>query len=120
MESASAGHSTIFASFPFHRAPNTADPSAVMRSTTWAGGSSGAIGGCGMSKGGVDGGAETVGLIYAFAGMSMCSTSVADYKRLHRQGTRVGFLPASGATEPAPQAWIAQRAASSTRLAVWE
>jgi hypothetical protein len=43
--SVNAGHSTIFASIPFHRAPNTADPSTVIKSTTCAGGSNGALGG---------------------------------------------------------------------------
>src|SRR4051794_10272052 len=93
MESDSAGHSTTFASFPFHRASNTADPSAVMRSTVCVGGNSGASDGCGMSKGGIDGGAETVGLIYLFAGMSMCSTSIADDSRLYRQAELASSLP---------------------------
>ena len=62
MESDSAGHSTSFASIPFHRAPNAAEPSAVIRSTTCAGGTRGAIGGCGMSWGGIAGGAEAFGL----------------------------------------------------------
>ena len=62
MASDSAGHSTSFASFAFHRAPNAAEPSTVIRSTTCAGGINGAIGGCGMSSGGIAGGAETVGL----------------------------------------------------------
>ena len=47
---------------PRHTAPNTADPSGVIRSTTCTGGVSGAIGGCGASSGGVVGMAETVGL----------------------------------------------------------
>ena len=63
MESDSAGHSTIFASIAFHRAPNAADPATVIRSTTCAGGTNGAIGGCGMSRGGIAGGAEAVGLM---------------------------------------------------------
>jgi hypothetical protein len=60
---ASAGHSTSFASFAFQRAPNTADPSTVIRSTTCAGGTKGAIDGCGMSNGGTAGGADAVGLV---------------------------------------------------------
>jgi hypothetical protein len=62
IESDSAGHSTIFASWPFHRAPIAIEPAAVIRSITCAGGISGAIGGCGMSNGGIAGAAETVGL----------------------------------------------------------
>src|SRR6516225_8067166 len=71
IESESAGHSTIFASFARHCAPNTADPSAVIRSTTWAGGTNGAISSGGASNGGIGGGIETVGLTYVFAGIFM-------------------------------------------------
>jgi len=59
--SASAGHSTIFASLARQRAPNAAEPSAVIRSTTCTGGTSGANGGCGASSGGTGGGREVVG-----------------------------------------------------------
>src|SRR5215470_2149351 len=51
-----AGPSVIFTSMDFHWAPNAAMPSAVSRSTTWAGGSCGAI--CGGDVGG-SGWAET-------------------------------------------------------------
>jgi hypothetical protein len=68
--SLSAGHSTIFASFPRHSAPNTADPAAVIRSTVCTGGINGAIGGCGISKGGIAGGTEAVGRLRMFWGMS--------------------------------------------------
>ena len=71
IESESAGHSTIFASFARHCAPNTADPSAVIRSTTCAGGTNGAISSGGASNGGIGGGIETVGLTYVFAGIFM-------------------------------------------------
>jgi probable F420-dependent oxidoreductase len=67
IESDSAGHSTILASRALHRAPNAAEPAVAIRSTTWVGGTNGAIGGCGMSKGGIAGGAETVGLMYLLA-----------------------------------------------------
>jgi hypothetical protein len=69
VESDSAGHSTILASNAFHRAPNAAEPAVVIRSTTCAGGTSGAIGGCGISKGDITGGAETVGLMYLSTGI---------------------------------------------------
>ena len=62
LESESAGHSTSFASIPRHTAPNTAEPSGVIRSTTCTGGVNGAIGGCGASSGLVGGGRDTVGL----------------------------------------------------------
>jgi hypothetical protein len=45
MASLNAGHSTIFASIALHCASNTADPSMVIKSTTCAGGSNGALGG---------------------------------------------------------------------------
>src|SRR5215470_3767090 len=51
-----AGPSVIFTSMDFHWAPNAAMPSAVSRSTTWAGGSCGAS--CGGDVGG-SGWAET-------------------------------------------------------------
>jgi len=70
IESDSAGHSTIFASLPRHSAPNTADPAAVIRSTVCTGGINGAIGGCGINKGGIVGGMEAVGRLRMFAGMS--------------------------------------------------
>src|ERR1700751_2773191 len=67
MESVSAGHSTIFASLPLHCASNTGDQAAVIRSTTCAGGTNGATGCGGASKGGLAGGAEAVGLILLLA-----------------------------------------------------
>ena len=54
---------------PRQTAPNTAEPSGVIMSTTCTGGVSGAIGGCGASSGGLVGIAETVGLTYGFAGI---------------------------------------------------
>src|SRR5882724_1942113 len=71
MASVNAGHSTIFASIPFHCAPNTADPAAVIKSTTCAGGTSGATGSGGASKGGVVGKTEAVGLVRLFAGIAL-------------------------------------------------
>jgi hypothetical protein len=47
---------------------SVADPSAVIRSMTCAGGTNCAIDGCGMSTGGINGAAEMVGLVY-FADM---------------------------------------------------
>src|SRR5438067_5495646 len=70
MESVSAGHSTIFASIPRHCAPNTADPAAVIKSTTCTGGTKGATGWGGASKGGVVGRTEAVGLVRFFAGIA--------------------------------------------------
>src|SRR5215470_20153076 len=69
MASVSAGHSTIFASLAVHRAPNAADPAAVIRSTTCNGGTSGGIGGCGISSGGIGGGTEAVGLMRRLSGI---------------------------------------------------
>ena len=71
MASLSAGHSTIFASFALHCAPNTTDPAAVIRSTTCTGGTKGAIAGCGISRGGIAGATEAVGLIRLFSGISV-------------------------------------------------
>jgi hypothetical protein len=51
----------IFASVARQTAPNTAEPSTVIKSTTWTGGVNGASGGCGARSGGDAGGAETVG-----------------------------------------------------------
>jgi hypothetical protein len=59
----SAGHSTIFASIAFHRAPNAADPSRVIRSTTCTGGNDGAISGCVVSEAGFPGPMDVVGLM---------------------------------------------------------
>ena len=52
-----------FASFVFHRAPNAADPAAVIRSTTCTGGTNGAIAGCAMGTGGFAGGMDAVGRV---------------------------------------------------------
>jgi hypothetical protein len=65
---ASTGPVRIIEATAFHRALSVADPSAVIRSMTCAGGTNGAIDGCGMSKGGINGAAEMVGLVY-FADM---------------------------------------------------
>ena len=54
-------HSISLASIPFQRAPNTAEPSSVIKSTTCTGGTNGASGGCGASSGGTGGGSECVG-----------------------------------------------------------
>jgi hypothetical protein len=79
MASVNDGHSTTFASIAFHRAPNTADPSTVIKSTTCTGGSNGALGGCGTSKGGLGGATEAVGLIRLFSGISV---SLSAYRRV--------------------------------------
>src|SRR5262249_27549557 len=65
----SAGHSTVFASSPRHRAPNAADPASVIRSTTCEGGIDGARGGCGWSTAGTVGGTHAVGRTYLAAGI---------------------------------------------------
>src|SRR5438128_158900 len=49
MASGIAGTSTILASVVFHCAPNTADPSLVIKSTTCVGGRAGAMAGRGAS-----------------------------------------------------------------------
>src|SRR5262245_11778210 len=59
-----AGPSMIFTSMLFHCAPNAAIPSAVSRSTTWAGGSIGAC--CGGDVGG-SGWADTANIRDAVA-----------------------------------------------------
>src|SRR5437667_3569329 len=69
MASVNAGHSTIFASIPFHRAPNAADPADVIKSTTCTGGTKGATGSGGASRGGVVGSTEAVGLVRLLAGI---------------------------------------------------
>src|ERR1700736_587935 len=71
MASINAGHSTILASMPLHWAPNTADPAAVIKSTTCTGGTRGATGSGGASKGGVVGKTEAVGLVRLFAGIAL-------------------------------------------------
>src|SRR5271166_2654951 len=89
MESDSAGHSTIFASFAFHRAPNTADPATVIRSTTCTGGSAGAIGSCGARRGGVVGATEAVGLVRLFSGISVSLFHrIAEYNQTHHPDAR--------------------------------
>src|SRR5215472_11413997 len=80
--SLSAGHSTIFASRPRHRAPNTADPATVIRSTTCAGGTNGATGCGGASNGGRAGAAETVGLVHALSGISNPPSLIAEDKQM--------------------------------------
>src|SRR5437870_5601836 len=75
MASVSAGHSTIFASIALHCAPNTADPSAVIRSTICTGGTNGATAGCGISKGGIAGATEAVGLVRLVSGISVFLSS---------------------------------------------
>src|SRR5262249_50296255 len=67
--SVSAGHSTIFASIPRHRAPNTADPALDIRSTTCAAGTNGATGCGGASKGGRTGATDAVGLVHVLLGI---------------------------------------------------
>jgi hypothetical protein len=50
-------------------APNAAEPSGVIRSTTCTGGVKGAIGGCGANSGFIGGGRERVGRVYVVFGM---------------------------------------------------
>src|SRR6185295_3875350 len=64
-----AGHSTSFASFTRHTAPNAADPASVIRSMTCDGGIDGARGGCGWSAAETAGGTHTVGRTYLLAGI---------------------------------------------------
>src|SRR5467141_2808440 len=71
MASVSAGVSTILASIPLHCAPNAADPAAVIKSTTCTGGTKGATGSGGASKGGDVGKTEAVGLVRLFAGIAL-------------------------------------------------
>src|SRR5256885_6182807 len=65
-----AGPSMIFTSMLFHWAPNAAMPSAVSRSTTWAGGSIGAC--CGGDVGG-SGWADTASIKDAVASTAPAS-----------------------------------------------
>jgi hypothetical protein len=65
----------------------------VIRSTTHAGGTSGAIGGCGMSNGGIGGGAEAVGLMYLATGICVSSS----LKALTLGKQRCGHDPAMAA-----------------------
>jgi hypothetical protein len=88
MASVSAGHSTILASIPLHCAPNAADPADVIRSTTCTGGTKGATGSGGASKGGVVGRAEAVGLVRLFAGIAEFLSSDRRLWQMHYEGAR--------------------------------
>src|SRR5271166_6080537 len=98
MASLNAGHSTIFASIPLHRAPNIADPPLVIRSTTCAGGTKGATGCGGASKGGLGGGTETVGLIRLLSGISFPFHWIAEDMQTQRLKAQ-GFKAVAGVGE---------------------
>src|SRR5881409_3248588 len=68
-ELVNTGHSTSFASFTRHRAPNAADPASVIRSTTCVGGIDGARGGWSTAE--TAGGTHTVGRTYLLAGIGI-------------------------------------------------
>src|SRR5215467_448204 len=69
MASGIGGHSTIFASMTRHSAPKAAEPSGVIRSTTYTGGRSGAIAGAAA------GGAAAAMLSASLGGISLSSTA---------------------------------------------
>ena len=82
------GTRRFFASIPFHCAPNTADPAVVIKSTTWTGGTSGATGSGGASKGGVVGKTDAVGLVRLFAGIVVPFFGSPTIRKTRHQGRR--------------------------------
>src|ERR1700730_17834010 len=90
MRPAIGSTSTTRASAVFHTAPNTAEPSAVIRLTVWAGTSDGGINGGGGGAAGVAAGACAAAIDDIITGTA---ASAAHTARLRRIFLRIVFLP---------------------------